>query len=242
MNLRRYRIVILSFLGGITTVLGLLYGSQHLLSAPTGVEPGLAPSAATQGAALVTVLPPAGPVEVGALFTVTIAASLVDSPLSAFQFDLVYNPAVLAFRFAEEGPFLGAAGREVVCPEPAGNAGVVRLACASTGPGPGAVGDGILTVLTFEAAAEGVSDLTLSDGQLADTGRPPVLLPTTLQNGQVIVGTPPGATVTSTPTVTPVHTATPSPTTTATAMPTAIPSPLPTPAVRWLTYLPFILR
>jgi hypothetical protein len=258
MNLRRLWITTISLLSGLAAVVAILYGGQRLWSPPAGVEPASVP--AGQGTAILAVFPPTGPLEVGAIFTITIAVGQIESPLSAFQIDLAYNPAVLAFRFSQNGSFLTMTGREIVCPEPAGIAGTIRLACATTGAPAGPTGAGALAVLTFEAIANGASDLTLSNAQLIDTGRPPALLPADLQHGQVIVGPPLTGTPTNTPpatntptstatstvpgptaTATPTETATSSPTPTGTPAATATPTPQPAP-VDWYIYLPLIVR
>jgi hypothetical protein len=182
-----------------------------------------APHAQAPEAANLMVQAPAGPVAIGATFAVTVTATQPDAPVSAYQFDLSFDPARLAYRVAVAGAFLAGPGRDVVCPPVDAAAGVVRLACASTGPGPAAINGGLLAVITFEALSAGSSDLTLGNAQLANTGRPPALLPVTLQNGQVTVGAG-GPTATPTPT--------PTPTATATTAPSSIE----------LLYLPLVLR
>jgi cell division septation protein DedD len=258
MNLRRLWITTFSLLSGLAAVTALLYGGQRLWPPPAGVEP--ASVSAGQSIAILAVFPPTDPLEVGAIFTVTIAAGQIESPLSAFQIDLAYNPAVLAFRFSQSRSFLTTTSRQIVCPEPAGVAGTIRLACATTGAAGGPTGDGPLAVLTFAAIANGTSDLTLNNIQLLDTGRPPALLPADLQQGQVIVGPPvtgtptdtppatntPTSTVTSTvpgqtATATPTETATSAPTPSGTPAATATPTPQPAP-VDWYIYLPLIVR
>lgn len=125
---------------------------------------------------------------VGQVFTVTVDIAQMDTPLSAFQFDLGYDPTIVAYVGNTRGDFLPATGRSVVCPTPARiGAATVRLACASTGASPGATGAGTLSVLTFRAVGSGESDLTLGNIQLPDTGQPPTLVGSIPQNGHVTV-------------------------------------------------------
>jgi hypothetical protein len=159
-----------------------------LASFHSPVFPAQADSVAGDQQAVVSVLAPGDFVPSGSVFTVAIRAAHVIAPLSAFQFDLAYDPAVADLLYADAGPFLSATGREVVCPglvEPAG--GMARLACASTGQPRGATGEDTLAVLTFRAVGVGTSPLTLSNVQLPDDGRPPTLAPATLQNNVVTV-------------------------------------------------------
>jgi hypothetical protein len=206
----------LDLVAGAAVVLLAVYALQPFRPPRTPTWPALpAGQGQVPAAATLLVQAPAAPVAIGATFAVTVTASQPDAPASAFQFDLSFDPGRLAYRAAEQGGFLASVGREVVCPLPAPAAGAVRLACASTGPGAGASSGGILAVITFEALSSGSSALTLSNAQLADTGRPPALLAVALQHGQVTVaGTGPTATSTATATTTqpPPATATTSPT------------------------------
>lgn len=140
--------------------------------------------AATTGAIAVNV-PSALAVE--EIFPVTIEAAQVSDAISAFQLTLSYDPDILAFHGAVDGTFLARTDRTVICPPVRPTPGTVRLACASTGAGVGALGSGELVVLTFSALAPGQSDLTLSAVQLVDDNSPPTLADVTLQNGQVTV-------------------------------------------------------
>lgn len=127
--------------------------------------------------AQVRVVAPVAPVLVGETFTVTVAAAQVDTPLSAFQFELSYDPLLLDFVHAAEGSFLSSTGRAAVCPTPAEGVGVVRLACASTGPMRGPTGEGALALLTFRARTDGESDLILATSNCPMTGVRPQHFP-----------------------------------------------------------------
>ncbi|RLC62810.1 MAG: hypothetical protein DRI48_09145, partial [Chloroflexi bacterium] len=127
---------------------------------------------------------------IGDTLVVTVTASDVESPLSAFQFDLVYNPSVLAYVGGEYGDFLASTGRSVTCPDAVSSWGMARMACASTGAETGPIGDGVLAVLTFQAISNGQSDLALENVQLPDTSRPPALQTATTDPASVLVCIP----------------------------------------------------
>lgn len=136
----------------------------------------------------VSVLPGSQTVDVGSVFTITVNISDINSPISAYQFDLAYDSNLLRLDNVDEGDFLLTAGQDVVCPawvEPTADS--MRLACVSVGSNAGAVGTGHLATLSFTALAVGNSDLTLSAVQLADTSVPPAAVGVTLVNGQVAI-------------------------------------------------------
>lgn len=184
----------------------LLLSTGYLLAvgSPRSLSQPRLPSGPT-----VSVSPPAGALEVGDVFTVAVAVSEVDVPLSAFQFDLAYDPAVLGHLHTTADSFLEVNGRESVCPDAAPASGTIRFACASAGLGAGPTGGGALAVLTFQAIAEGRSSLLLAGVQLVDGARPPALLPATAVDGEVTIGD--GVAPTATPTATAVPTATSEP-------------------------------
>jgi hypothetical protein len=107
MNVKRWIVVPATL--GIGCVLLLL----GLLQAPLPPTQAAAPAglpAAAQNAAGLSVLVPAGAIQVDDVFSVAVRAASVLTPLSAFQFDLAYDPAILSFLYAGPGPFLGATG------------------------------------------------------------------------------------------------------------------------------------
>jgi hypothetical protein len=89
--------------------------------------------------------------------------------LGAFGFQLTYDPDVLELAvdqtgqpLIQRGDFLGSSGREVACPEPVVQSGVLRMSCNTLRMEPAGVdGAGTLATLTFVAVGSGAVDLTL---------------------------------------------------------------------------------
>jgi hypothetical protein len=110
--------------------------------------------------------------------------------LGGFQFDLVYDPAIVHVDAVDLGSFLGSTGCSVMGVGPiidnvAGRAtygGTIIGACA------GPSGDGVLATVTLDPQAAGESDLTLENEQLMDTDNPPApITPVDLYHGHVTV-------------------------------------------------------
>ena len=154
-------------------------------------------ASAEPAAVLVRVGPPDQTVAPGEQFAVAVEIAGLASPLSAFQFDLGYNPALVRPAGTSPGAFLSSTGRMIICPEPAyPNASTVRIACAGAGGASGPTGSGVLVTLTFVALDVGTSPLTLSALQLPGGGIPPMTIPATAQGGQVtIVPAPEGQSI-----------------------------------------------
>ncbi|RMD71046.1 MAG: hypothetical protein D6819_02720, partial [Gammaproteobacteria bacterium] len=149
-------------------------------------KPGVGPA---QGGAVLSLQSPAGPLDVGDNFTVTVRLSGLQARLSAFQFDLNYNADVVAYAGSSRGAFLGSSGRAVVCPAPIQvTTGTVRIACASTGESNGPTGSGDLMLLYFTARSEGVSSLNIGNPLLADDQRPPSTINVNTKGASVSVG------------------------------------------------------
>jgi len=110
--------------------------------------------------------------------------------LGAYEFTLVYDPAVIGLQSVVNGPFLGSTGRIVSCntyyPEP----DRVRYLCYTLPPGEppgpmGPTGSGLLATVTFAPLQIGSSPADLQNVILADvTGDP---IPHTVQDGSVTV-------------------------------------------------------
>lgn len=90
--------------------------------------------------------------------------------LASFQFDLKFNSDVLRVSanpendqpLIQRGEFLGSTNREVACPEPESQRGVVRFVCVTSRLEPaGPDGSGTLATITFDAIGEGATELTL---------------------------------------------------------------------------------
>jgi hypothetical protein len=141
-------------------------------------------------AAVVNIQPHTQTVGLGETFNITVAITSLTTPLSAFQFDLGYDPGIVRFVGFAPGGFLASTGRSSVCPLPAfPGAGTVRLACAAAGKETGPLGNGNLLILTFTPLQTGTTPITLSSLQLAGPGLPPANITATTQGGTVIVVT-----------------------------------------------------
>jgi PKD repeat protein len=108
--------------------------------------------------------------QIDQVFTASVVISdAVD--LSAFEFDLVYNPEVVEVIDVTLGDLPSSTGRNVSAtgPEVNATAGTVNLGAYSQGAAPaGPGGDGTLVVLTLRALAQGESDLLFISSRLSD--------------------------------------------------------------------------
>ena len=171
---------------------GPAIAARQPAAAEAAVQPVQSASHQMQQTAAVRVQTSASLLGVGDTLVVTVTAANVESPLSAFQFDLTYNPSVLAYVGSEWGGFLESTGRSVACLDPIPAWGTARLACASTGAEDGPTSGGVLAVLTFRTVSNGRSDLTPNNVLLPDTGRPPELQAATAEPASVSVCIPAG--------------------------------------------------
>lgn len=115
--------------------------------------------------------------------------------LAAFSFQLEYDPEILEVAVDPEtqqpliqrGEFLGSTGREVACPDPESQRGVLRVTCVTlrTEP-PGPDGDGLLASVTFNAIGAGTSPLNLDRVQ-ANTPDATEIDPIQVQSGSLEV-------------------------------------------------------
>ncbi len=108
--------------------------------------------------------------------------------LGAFQFDLVYDPAVVHITNVTLGPFLSSTGRTTIPLGPTINntTGRVTFGAFSFGVAAGPNGSGVLAVVTLTPQGEGESSLGLENTQVTDISG--VIIPTSLQNGKILVG------------------------------------------------------
>jgi Cohesin domain len=127
----------------------------------------------------------------GENFTVDIRVDDVAN-LGAFQFDLVFDPAVVQFQSFTEGPFLKSSGRPTFCMSSDITAGTKRYGCASGGAQTGPDGSGVLVTVTFSPLTEAGSSVNLEQGGLYSPNADPIAA--TWQNGSVGVGQPPNPT------------------------------------------------
>ncbi len=88
----------------------------------------------------------------------------------AFGFQLTYDPNILEVAvdpatqqpLIQRGDFLGSTGREIACPDPESQRGVLRVRCNSLRLEPaGPDGAGTLATITFRAVGSGTTELTL---------------------------------------------------------------------------------
>jgi hypothetical protein len=88
----------------------------------------------------------------------------------AFQFTLAYSPTVATVQSITTGGFLGSTGRSIFPLQSIDNVtGVVTYGESTLGTSPaGPTGDGVLAVLTLQAAAApGQSGIVFTEGQLS---------------------------------------------------------------------------
>jgi hypothetical protein len=131
---------------------------------------------------------PTGPTRVGQQDSLS-----VDVPISgvtdlfAYQFALIFNPAILSATLVEEGTFLKGFGpTSFVAGTSDSKAGIIdNIAGTLVGSIGGASGNGFLVAVTFLANAVGVSPLQLSDVILLDSSLSEI--PVTVQAGSVTV-------------------------------------------------------
>ncbi|MCP5097172.1 MAG: hypothetical protein GY943_16620, partial [Chloroflexi bacterium] len=127
-------------------------------------------------------------VAVGDLFTVTVEMYNLETAVSGYQFDLSYDDTLLQLETVTDGTFFEGFGQDTVCPEwvePTSSS--LRLACVGVGPNAGATGNGRLATLTFLALDNGLTDLTLSAIQLADTAVPAAPVTIDVQQGIIVI-------------------------------------------------------
>jgi len=165
-------------------------------------------------------------VESGHTFTVNV---MVDGAvnLGAFQFDVIYDPAVVTVTNVEIGPFLGSTGRtaQSVGPNIDNVAGTVTFGAFSFGSNAGPEGTGLLAAVTFTAVGSGSSALNLQNVVVTDTMAN--AQSASIEGGTVTVAAPAPI---STPTMIPSPTVPPTamPTLTSTATATEIAEPVTT--------------
>lgn len=173
----------------------------------------------------------------GSNFSVNVVIDNV-TDLGAYQFSLQFDPVIMEYVSAANGPFLGSTGRAVNCDPPSLMGDSVRLICRTLGSSPpGASGDGLLATVTFLAIREGVGPLALSELLLTDIQARTLLVDDLLPGSVVVVPAPtptPGPSPTPTRTPTPTQTLPPTPTFTVGPSPTPTPTstitPTPTPS------------
>lgn len=131
-----------------------------------------------QTTAAIVVRPPASTPAAGAQFSTIVLIEGVDD-LRGFQFDITFDPSVLALESIELGPFLASSGRSAQALGP--DLGAAASGQASFGgytlgrnDQPGAAGDGVLAVITWQALQPGSTEIGLSRVLLAGPGGEPL--------------------------------------------------------------------
>lgn len=118
-------------------------------------------------------------------FTVQVVVNNVTN-LGAYEFELAFDPGIIAYVSVANADFLGSTGRTVACPAPILGPTSVRFGCVSQGTSPPAPsGSGALATVTFVAAAPGTSPLTLALATLSDPLGSDI--PVTATGGQAVV-------------------------------------------------------
>jgi general secretion pathway protein D len=122
-----------------------------------------------RGDAILSISTPAS-VTAGSSFTVTVNISGI-TDLYAFQFDLGFDPAILAATTITEGSFLPSGGTTLFFPGSIDNVGGSISATADTLDGPisGVNGSGGLIEFGFTAIGTGSSALTVSNAIFIDS-------------------------------------------------------------------------
>jgi hypothetical protein len=171
--------------------------------------------------ALVAVEPAEMAVDPGTTFTATVTVDdAVD--LVGYEFEMSYDPAVVAVVDVEPGGFLEEA--VPLGPSIDNEAGSLSFGVVTIGEGPGAEGGGDLAVLTLEALEDGTTVLNLRNVRLLDSESDTMAV--SVEDGRLRVGS--GAWPTDVPTSTPFPTPTSGPTAVRTREPTEEATPVPT--------------
>lgn len=127
---------------------------------------------------IVMILPDSSTVSVGDTCTVDVAVSGV-TDLFSVAFDLTYDPQILEFVSAAEGPFLGKNGADATsfaAALQAGTQGRLDVGITRLGNLPGVSGEGTLCSLTFRALDPGTSALSFdSPRTLLDSMNLPIV-------------------------------------------------------------------
>lgn len=138
----------------------------------TPAVPAAKASAATPGTMLNITTPPA--VKLNERFSVGIAAANVTNLYGA-PFVLTYDPAILDFEGASEGPFLKKDGKPTSFQATkAKNAGQLTVNLSRVGNAGGVNGSGTLATLTFKAKGQGTAKLGFATVHFTDPGGKPL--------------------------------------------------------------------
>ena len=109
--------------------------------------------------------------------------------MSGFQFDIVFDPAVVQAEDAIVGEFLGSTGRTIfpVGPDIDNIEGKITYGAITFGDAAGVDGSGVLAVVVFTGLADGTTDLDIQNLGISDTNGQPIPVQT-ITDGQIAVG------------------------------------------------------
>jgi len=143
---------------------------------------------ATGAAQSIAVIGPTQSPTVGSTFTVNITAT-GSTDLYAFQFDLVYNPAILSVVSVTAGKLPPGGGSTVFLPGSINNnSGAVTLNTGTLiGSIPGAVGSGTLVAVQFSAVGPGASAVSVQNLILLNSTLSNMANAASIQNASVLV-------------------------------------------------------
>lgn len=128
---------------------------------------------------ILSIDPPSTVVGLGKTFSLDVAIRDV-TDLFFFQFDLAFDPAILAATSISEGPFLPNGGATFFIPGTIDNAAgsINSTGDSLLGLTPGVTGSGTLASVRFDALAFGTSPLTLTNILLLDSAGSPIAFDT----------------------------------------------------------------
>lgn len=123
--------------------------------------------------------------------TVQVTVEIRDvTNLGGFQFDLIYDPAIVQVDSVALGDFAGSTGRSVNPLGPKIEAGKAVYGAFSFGDTAGPDGSGILATIMLKAKAGGQTFLKLQNAQVVDTGGTRISV-STEEATMIVSGTPP---------------------------------------------------
>lgn len=185
--------------------LNRLAGCSLLLVALAAISGGvMAPRASAQAAAVMRLDPSSATRNYadGAFsFDVVLEGG---TDVAAYEFTLRFDPRLIKYVAATDGPFLASTGRNPFCPTVVLDVNSVKFGCATFGKSPiPPSGAGLLATLTFEPVAQGVSELHFIYAALSTILASDTYLPVEARDGNVtIVGGPQPSAATPVPTAT----------------------------------------
>jgi len=115
-------------------------------------------------------------------FTVELkTASITD--LKGYSVTLSYDPALLSFQEAEEGPFLSAEGKTFFYKKVNNATGTILIDCVILGPEVGVSGEGTLATFSFISLKAGSTGIELSLTRIRNTYNKEII--TTMRNSSI---------------------------------------------------------